>query len=150
MRTSAHSSSSQLFTDGAFLSRGSRIIFCCFAPWREPTSPSSRDSTGLFFFRSGLTFRPRSAGTYGGAGGRLEGVWDLAGAFEVCPLPRVAISSHELLLPLFEAMLSNSLSEESSRQAITRGGMPITEFLPSSPLTSKSSIRGAFGISSSK
>ena len=149
MHTSARSSSSQLSTDGALLSRGSRVTFCCLAPWRGPTSPSSRDSTSLFFFKSGLTFKPRSARIYGGVGGRSEGIWDLVGAFEVCPLPRAAISFHKLF-PLFEAMLSTSSSEESSKQATTKGGAPITEFLSGSPSASKSSISGVFGISSSK
>ena len=148
IRTSACSISFRLSTDGALLSRCSRVVFCCLPPWRGPTSPSSRDLTGLFFFRSGLAFKPRSVGICGGAGGRSECVWLLVGAFEVCPLPRVAISSHKLF-PL-EPMLSTSSSEEPSEQAITIGGASITEFLSGSPSASKSSIKGAFGISSSK
>jgi len=149
MHISASSISSRLSTDGALLSRCSRVTFCCLVPWQGPTSPSSRDSTNLFFFRSGLAFKPRSTGIYGGAGGRTEGVWDLVGAFEDCPLPRPAISSRKLF-PLLEAMLSTSSSEESSEQVITRGGASITKFLSGSPLASESLIRGVFGISFSK
>ena len=148
MCTSARSSSSRLSTDGALLSRVSRVTFCCLMPWRGPNSPSSRDSTGLFFLRSGLAFKPSSTGICGGAGGRSEGVWDLLGAFEVCLFPQAAISSRKLF-PL-EPMLSTFSFEEPFEQAITRGGAPITEFLSGSPSTSESSIRGAFGISSSK
>ena len=147
MHTSARSISSRLSTNVALLSRCSRVGFCYLPPWRGPTSPSSKDSIGLFFFRLRLTFKPRSAGVYGAAGGRTE-VWDLAGTFDDCPLPRAAISSRKLF-PLLEAMLSTSSSKESSEQAIIRGAL-ITEFLSYSPLTSESSISGAFGISSSK
>ena len=145
--TSVRSTSSRLSTDGALLFRCSRVIFCCLPPWRGPTSPSSRDSIGLFFFRSGFAFRLRSAGTCGAIGGRTEG-WDLAGAFNDYPLPRVAISSRKLF-PLLEVMLSTSSSEESFEQAIIRGAST-TKFLSCSPSTSESLIRGAFGMSSLK
>ena len=118
-------------------------------PCRGPTSPSSSDSTGLFFFRSGLAFRPRSAGTCGGAVGRLEGAYDLVGAFEVDPLPLAAISSFRLLWPLFKAILSSSSSEELFGRAIARIGVRTLEFLSDSPLEFEMLIKGALELFSS-
>ena len=60
-RTSARFSSSRLSTEGALLFFCSRVVFWCL-PGRGTTSPSSGVSTGLFFFRSGLTFRLRLEG----------------------------------------------------------------------------------------
>ena len=100
--------SSQLSTNQDLLSRASRITFCCFVPFRGPTSPSSSVASGLFFFKSGLGFRPRLVGICGGKGGTL----DLGAIFDVDSLPLVAMSSLKLLLPLFSAMLSSSSSEE--------------------------------------
>ena len=89
-------------------------------------------------------------GTCEGEGGRLEGSWDLGGAFEVDPLPLVAMSSLRLLLPLFKAMSSSPSSEELSGQAITKTEMRTSKFLFDSPTASKRLIKGAFGLISSK
>ena len=74
----------------------------------------------------------------------------MGGAFEVDPLPLVAMSSLRLLLPLFEAMLSSSSSEELSGQAIIRTGVRTPEFLSDSPLAFERLIKGAIGLFSSK
>ena len=121
--TSALFCSSQLSMDWDFLSRASRITFCYFVPYQGPTSPSSSVSSALFFFKSGLGFRPRSVGIYGGRRGRLEGTWDIEAGFDVDSLPLEAISSLKLLLPLFIAILSSSSSKELFRRAITRIGV---------------------------
>ena len=115
IHTSTLYCSFRLSTDWDLLSRASGITFCCFVPFRGPTSHSSSVSTGLFFFRLGLGFRLRSVGIYGGEGG----TWDLGAAFDVDSLPLAAMSSLKLLLPLFSAMLSSS-SLESSGRAITK------------------------------
>ena len=116
--TSALFCSSRLSTNWDLLSRASGITFCYFVPFRGPTSPSLSVSRGLFFFRSGLGFRPRSVGICGGGGGRLEGTWDLGAAFDIDSLPLEAKSSLKLLLPLFNAILSSSSSEELSGWAM--------------------------------
>ena len=116
IRISALFFSSRLSTNRDLLSRASRITFCCFVPFRGPTLRSSSVSSGLLFFKLGLSFRTRLVGIYGGRGGTL----DLGAAFDVNSLPLVAMSSLKLLLPLFSAMLSSSSSKELFERAITK------------------------------
>ena len=73
IRTSTLCCSSRLYTDWDLLSLVSGTTFCCFVPFQGPTLPSSSVLTGLFFFKSGLGFRPRSMGICGGGGA----TWDL-------------------------------------------------------------------------
>ena len=47
--------------------------------------------------------------------------WDLGVVFDVDSLPLAAIRSFKLLLPLFNAILSSSLSESSRRVSIKYG-----------------------------
>ena len=133
-------------TDWDLLSRASGITFCCFVSFWGLTSPSSSVLSGLFFFKLGLGFRLRSVGICEGGGGRLEGTWDLGAAFDVDSLPLEAISSLKLLLPLFNAILPFSSSEELSGRAITRIGVSTPEFLSDSPSASEMLIRGAFRL----
>ena len=144
IRTSTLCCSSRLSTDWDLLSLVSGTTFYCFVPFRGTTSPSLSVSTGLFFFKSRLGFKPRSMGICGGR----RGTWDLRVAFDVDSLPLAAMSSLKLLLPLFSTMLSSSLFESSGR-AITKFGVRIPEFLSDSPLTSEMLIKGALGIFSS-
>jgi len=99
------------------LSRGSWITFWCFVPCWGPTSPSSSDSVGPFFFKLWLGFRPRSTGTCGGGGGRLEGAWDLGGAFKVDPAAMSSLGSYCLCsrpwcLPLCRRSYQGRRSQE--------------------------------------
>ena len=118
IRTSARYCSSRLSTDWDLLLLASGAIFCWFVPFRGPTSPSSSVSTGLFFFRSGLAFKPRSRGICGGGGGAN---WDVGAIFYVDSLPLVARRSLKLLLFLFNAILSSPSSESSGRASIKYG-----------------------------
>ena len=144
IRTSTLCCSSRLCTDWDLLSRALGISFCCFVPFWGPTLPSSSVSIGIFFFKSGLGFRPRLVGIYGCG----RGTWDLGAAFDVDSLPLVTMSSLKLLLPLFSAMLSSS-SSESSGWVITKIGVWIPEFLSDSPSESEMLIKGAFRLFSS-
>ena len=81
-----NSTLSRLSMDWALLSLGSLVFVCCLTPFWGPTSPSSRSSTTLFFFKFELAFSPTSVGIWGGGGGRLIGTWVLGASFEVYPL----------------------------------------------------------------
>ena len=87
IRTSARCCFSRHFTDWDLLLLASGTIFYCLVPFWGPTSPSSSTSTGLFFFRSGLAFNPRSRGICGGGGGVT---WDIGVVFYVDSLPLAA------------------------------------------------------------
>ena len=108
--TSALFCFSWLSTNWDLLSRASGITVCCFVPFWGLTLPYLSISNGIFFFKSGLGFKLRSVGIYGGE----RGTWDSGVAFDVDFLPLAAMSSFKLLLPLFSTILSSSSSEELS------------------------------------
>ena len=145
IRTIALCYSSRLSTDWDLLPLVSRATFCCFIPFRGPTSPFSSILTGFFFFRSGLGFRLRSVGICGGGGGAT---WDVRAIFDVDSLPLAARRSLKLLLPLFNAILSSSSSELSGCVSI-KYGLWTPELLSDSPSASEIQIRGALGLFSS-
>ena len=105
-----NSTLSRLSMDWALLSLGSLVFVCCLTPFWGPTSPSSRSSTTLFFFKFELAFSPTSVGIWGGGGGRLIGTWVLGASFEVYPLFLLANWPFRPVL-CFRSMPSSSSSE---------------------------------------
>ena len=107
---------------------GSLVVFCCFVPVYGATYPFSRSYTGLFFFKSFITFNPRSVRGREGGGGRVGGTWDLVASFEDNPL--FLSSKRFLRLLIWLRVMSSSSSLESIR-ATTNLGKSTTEDLSS-------------------
>ena len=148
-RTSELFCSSWLSTEVDLLFQGFLATFCCLAPFCGLTSHSLSFWTGLFFFRSGIAFSPRSARNGGVGAGSVGETWDFVASFEVDTLFRVAMRSLKLLFSLFNAISPSSSLEELSGWVITKGGEWTPECLSVSSSTSEMVTIGAHGFSSS-